>query len=75
MVFVHYQHRAYNNMQMSCTTHVRIQIQKNVTRTMDFGVCFNSNGGSITFDGKYYKYAVPIAVLMKHVHDTQPNAV
>ena len=38
MVFVHYQHRAYNNMQMSCTTHVRIQIQNNVTRTMDL-VC------------------------------------
>ena len=38
MVFVHYQHRAYINMQMSCTTPARIQIQKNVTRTMDM-VC------------------------------------
>ena len=37
-------------------------------------MCASSNGGPITFNCNYYKHDVPMAVLMKRVHDTQPIA-
>ena len=69
MVFIYYQHRAYNDVPMSCTTLIAFMSNRiRFVQCVQYVHC-KLNGRFLTFNDTYYNRARQTAVSMACVHD------